>query len=129
MALKLAVSLCGILDLTEKKLLDTNFGYADGGTVISWLIGADITHQSQQWTDPSPLYHISKTAIPTYFIHGEKDEIVPYEQSVSACQRLRSFNIPSQLSLLAEVDHDLLSVDLTVQFEQIDNFIRDNIRD
>ncbi len=125
--IKLAISLCSILDLTDKRLLKANLGDINGGTMISWYIGDTITNKFREWRNAGPLYNISKTTIPTIFVHGKEDQIIPYQQSVKAYKLLQSFKIPSQLILLNNVDHDLLSIDLTNEFNKVDIFIRENI--
>ena len=125
--IKLAISLCSILDLTDKKLLTADLGDMNGGTMISWYIGDTIPHKFQQWRNASPLYNISQTTVPTFFVHGKADEIIPYQQSVKAYRLLQDYNIPSQLSLLDNVDHDLLGVNLAREFNKVDIFIKTNL--
>ncbi len=127
--IKLAISLCSILDLTDKQLLKADLGDMNGGTMVSWFIGDTITKKFEQWKSASPLFNILTMTVPTFFIHGKKDEIIPYEQSVKAYKLFQDFKIPSQLSLLDSVDHDLLSINLNAEFIKVDTFIRNNLGD
>jgi dipeptidyl aminopeptidase/acylaminoacyl peptidase len=45
----------------------------------------------------SPISHISKQSPPTLLIHGEKDEVVPLQQSESFIDRLKEFGVPAKL--------------------------------
>lgn len=125
--IKLAISLCSILNLTDRKLLLADLGDMNGGTMVSWFIGDTITNKLGQWIDSSPLYSISKQSVPTFFVHGKKDQIIPFQQSVEAYKLLQQLKIPARLSLLENVDHDLLSIDMASEFNRIDTFIRINL--
>ena len=127
--IKLGISLCGILDLTDKSLLKADLGDMNGGSMVSWYIGDTITNKVEQWKRASPLYNISQTSVPTFFVHGKKDEIIPYEQSVKAYKLLQNLKIASRLILLDSVDHDLLSINLTEEFNEIHKFITINLND
>ena len=124
--IKIAVILCGILNLTDERLINTDLGGFNGGTMISRLIG-DSINSSFKWKAASPLFYISTASVPTIFVHGKKDEIVPYEQSVTAYNQLKGHKIATELILLDTVDHDLLSIDLSQQFNRIDQFIKSNL--
>jgi acetyl esterase/lipase len=122
--IKLAIALCSILNLTDEKLLNADLGDINGETMISWYIGDTKTNKLQYLLSASPLFNISQTSVPTVFLHGKEDEIVPYQQSVAAYNQLQRWKIPSELISLDSVDHDLLSINLTKQFNQIDSFIK-----
>lgn len=125
--IKAAISFCGATDLTDKRLIQAEFAGYKMGTIIKWLIGDTITNNPTAWKVASPINCISKTSIPTFFLHGKADEIIPYQQSARAYTVLKSFGINSQLELLENVPHDLLSVDLTEQLSKADKFIRKNV--
>lgn len=124
---KLAVSLCGISDLTDEKMLNADLGNINGGTMTTWYMGDTITNNLSRWKNASPLFQISKESVPTYLIHGKEDEIIPHQQSVKVHTRLQEYKIPAELRLLPRVTHDLLSIDLSSEFNSIHQFIELNI--
>ncbi|MDO9375643.1 MAG: alpha/beta hydrolase [Ferruginibacter sp.] len=128
MKIKLGISLCSIIDLTDETVLKADLGEMNGGTMVSWYIGDTVTKEFEKCKIASPLFNISKTSVPTFFVHGKKDQIIPYQQSVKAYTLLKEFKIASELSLIDSADHDLLSIDLASEFKKIDQFIKNNIR-
>jgi acetyl esterase/lipase len=126
--IKLAVSLCGVLDLTDKKMLSADVGDISGDTMVGWLIGDRKTSQKKDREAASPAKQIGRTTVPTFFIHGKDDEVIPYEQSVNAYATLQRLQIPSQLILLDNTHHDLLSRNMAKEFKTVDSFIMKHLR-
>lgn len=48
--------------------------------------------------------------LPVWFFHGEKDMIVPVEQTIEAYTRMRQLNENVELTLYPEVDHDCWTI-------------------
>ncbi|WP_445733952.1 carboxylesterase family protein [Mariniflexile sp.] len=44
--------------------------------------------------------------LPVWFFHGEKDSIVPVEQTIQAYEKLKQFNPDAKLTLYPNADHD-----------------------
>jgi len=61
----------------------------------------------------SAYYHVDDDYPPTYLIHGLKDSIVPYSQSVMMAEQLSAHGISHVLDLVPDQDHafDLISTD------------------
>lgn len=55
--------------------------------------------------------------LPVWFFHGEKDMIVPVEQTIEAYTRMRQLNENVELTLYPEVNHDCWTI--TFQNEEI----------
>lgn len=53
----------------------------------------------------SAVYHVDTEYPPTYLIHGLKDEVVPYEQSVMLSDVLNSTKVQNVLDLVPDVNH------------------------
>lgn len=53
----------------------------------------------------SPMYYVDKTTAPTLIYHGDKDPIVPIEQSSLYIQKLESFNVSSKLLIKKGAEH------------------------
>jgi dipeptidyl aminopeptidase/acylaminoacyl peptidase len=49
------------------------------------------------YTSASPIAHVSSTAPPVLFIHGDADEAVPLQQSVAMEGALRAVGVPTKL--------------------------------
>ena len=45
----------------------------------------------------SPIYHVSADSAPTLLIHGDRDELVPLQQSESMLARLKEAGVPAEL--------------------------------
>ena len=45
----------------------------------------------------SPLYHETSDDAPTLIIHGDADEVVPFEQSERIIQAFRMFHLPAEV--------------------------------
>ena len=126
--IKAAISFCGALDLTDPKFINADMDKETKlGTILTWYLGDTITNKRRLWKDASPINHISKSSVATFFLHGKSDEKIPYQQSVRAYNALKSFAINSQLVLLENTHHDLLSLNLTDQLKKVNKFIRVNV--
>ncbi len=66
MKIKLGISLCSIIDLTDETLLHADLGEMNGGTMVSWYIGNTVTKEFEKCKIASPLFNISKTSVPTF---------------------------------------------------------------
>jgi acetyl esterase/lipase len=58
----------------------------------------------------SAIYHISKQSPPTLLIHGDKDEVVPLQQSQSFVDKLKEQNVPARLVVKKGSGHDPLTI-------------------
>jgi dipeptidyl aminopeptidase/acylaminoacyl peptidase len=54
----------------------------------------------------SPIYHISEQSPPTLLIHGDKDEVVPLQQSQSFIDKLKERKVPAELVVMKGAGHD-----------------------
>ena len=53
----------------------------------------------------SPVTHVTSDDPPFLLIHGDHDEVVPYEQSQLMYDRLRQMNVPAQLVIVKNAWH------------------------
>jgi dipeptidyl aminopeptidase/acylaminoacyl peptidase len=53
----------------------------------------------------SPITHVTSDDPPFLLIHGDRDELVPYEQSQLMYDRLRQMNVPAQLVIVKNARH------------------------
>ena len=54
-------------------------------------------NDNRLYTSASPIAHVSSTAPPILFIHGDADEVVPLQQSVAMEVALRAVRVPTKL--------------------------------
>ena len=73
----------------------------------------------------SPITHVTPDDPPFLLIHGERDELVPYEQSQLMYNRLAQTNVPAQLVIVQRANHSLTAQDgsATPTLDEINQFI------
>lgn len=47
----------------------------------------------------SPVYHVTAQSAPTLIAHGDKDELIPLQQSTSLIQKMKEANVPCELMI------------------------------
>jgi len=55
----------------------------------------------------SPLFHVSAATAPTWIIHGDRDEIVPIDESVRFHETLKKHGVETELCVVKGGSHDL----------------------
>ncbi len=70
----------------------------------------DGTERRKLLRDLSPIYHITAQSPPTLLIHGDKDEVVPLQQSESFVARLREVGVPAKLEVKKGAGHGWLTI-------------------
>jgi dipeptidyl aminopeptidase/acylaminoacyl peptidase len=55
--------------------------------------------------EASPISHVSPDAPPFLLIHGDRDEVVPVEQSQQMYERLVQANVPARLVVVQNAAH------------------------
>ena len=58
-----------------------------------------------------PIMHVTADDPPFLLIHGERDTLVPYEQSQLMYDRLVQTNVPAQLVIVKNTGHSFVSAD------------------
>jgi len=79
--------------------------------IAHYLFGFDPQADSTQTVkfaqQYSPIHHLSKNAPPTLIIHGNKDRVVPVEQSYALHQKLNDLQVDAELHIVDGMDHAL----------------------
>lgn len=57
----------------------------------------------------SPVSHVTPDDPPVLLIHGDRDELVPYEQSQLMYDRLVQMNVPAQLVIVKNASHSFIA--------------------
>jgi acetyl esterase/lipase len=75
----------------------------------------------------SPITHVTPDDPPFLLIHGDRDEVVPHEQSQLMYERLVQTNVPAQLVVLQNAGHGLTAPNgsATPTFDEINQIILD----
>jgi len=61
----------------------------------------------------SPITHVTSDDPPFLLIHGDRDELVPYEQSQLMYERLQEMNVPAQLVIVKNARHSFTALEGT----------------
>ena len=77
---------------------------------LSLLMGARLVNdpnsqEAKRYVDASPITYISNDDPPMLLIHGDEDQVVPYEQSVSLLSKLDEYAIPAKLITIPGAGH------------------------
>lgn len=111
---KAVVAEAGVADLTDKRLvlentLDTPEAMA---RILSCACGQTFTPDTMDKAFPlleriSPIAFAGKDCVPTVLCHGQKDTVVPYEQSAALYRKLRACGVPCELVPFPHSNHGL----------------------
>ena len=110
------ISLAGVMDFSQP------FPEVEGNDVETMnRIGFNDSNKMEA----SPITHITADDPPFLLIHGQRDEVVPYEQSQLMYERLVRANVPAQLVIVTNASHsfEALGGSLTPTLEEINLII------
>jgi acetyl esterase/lipase len=91
------IAMAAVTDLTK------NFPNADIEAMRHVGFGEDNIVQA------SPITHVTSDDPPFLLIHGDRDELVPYEQSQLMYDRLVQMNVPAQLVIVKNATHSFIA--------------------
>jgi acetyl esterase/lipase len=94
------ISMAGVMDLSR------NFPNADIELVKQVGFGEYNVVQA------SPISHVTPDDPPFLLIHGDQDELVPYEQSQLMYERLIQTDVPAQLIIVKNIGHSFIEPDV-----------------
>ncbi len=61
-------------------------------------------------TRVSPAQHVTKDTAPVLLIHGDKDELVPLQQSEWMLEKLKAARVPAELIVKKDGGHGWLTI-------------------
>lgn len=96
--LRAAASLAGPTDLCAK-LPPAAIPIAEN------LIGTPISKDPEAHKQASPINHLSKSCAPLLLIHGDKDELVPYDQATSMIEACKKAGVEAELFTIHNGTH------------------------
>jgi acetyl esterase/lipase len=75
--------------------------------------------------DISPVYHVTRGSAPTLLIHGDRDELVPLQQSETLAARLREVGVPVRLEVRKGAGHGWLTLpaDIPLLADWFDRYV------
>jgi acetyl esterase/lipase len=78
------------------------------------------------YRDISPIYHVNVKSAPTLLIHGDKDELVPIQQSESLLAKLTKAGVPARLEVKHGAGHGWLTIlgDMSLIGDWFDTHLR-----
>jgi acetyl esterase/lipase len=78
------------------------------------------------YKDISPVYHVTAKSAPTLLFHGDKDQLVPYQQSETFFARLQEAGVPSKLETRKGAGHGWITVvtDLNLVADWFDKHLK-----
>ena len=110
--------------LANNKSFDTNCGYKGEIKVaaiinkygVTDLVPLSAWKSAKNWlgegiNNPkfvksvSPLYQVTKNSPPVYIVHGDADQIVPYNQSVALYEKLKASNVKTKMLTIKKGGH------------------------
>lgn len=94
---KAVIAMAAVTDLTK------HFPNADIEAMRHVGFGEDNIMQA------SPITHVTSDDPPFLLIHGDRDELVPYEQSQLLYDRLIQANVPAQLVIVKNASHSFIA--------------------
>jgi len=97
-AVQAVVSIAGPTDLTRR------FPDASEWMAVD-LIGKSREEAPKAYERASPLYHVSPTDAPVLAIHGTRDELVPYEQSIALAAALKNVGVEADVFTIQNGGH------------------------
>ncbi len=125
---KAAISMSGPTDLTDNLLINSTIGGASIGAMIESYVGAPFTAQAAAWQATSPISFITATSVPTLFVHGTIDSAVPYQQSLSAYNKLKNAGGVAQLEPLPNIGHDLVGTNWGDLLPKMIDFLNQHVK-
>jgi dipeptidyl aminopeptidase/acylaminoacyl peptidase len=122
-----AAAIAGVSDLGLLSVEQARLYGRDSGTMLEFrkmLGGAP----SAKLLASSPVHQVAGIRAPILLIHGDKDTVVPIEQSLNMAQALKAAGKPVEMITLADENHYLTHAATRTQtLEALDAFLAKNL--
>ncbi len=105
-AIRGVISFYAPADMVYAGMHPENSLSTDSEREIAQYLGGSYAASPQLYRSASPLENISPLCVPTLIIHGERDEIVPYEHSIRLDRKLSEAHVKHQLVSLPWATHE-----------------------
>jgi acetyl esterase/lipase len=87
--------------------------------VVEKLLGGPVAERKQLAQAASPIAHVDPKDPPFLIMHGDKDEVVPIQQSIRFYEKLKKAGVPAQLIVVEGAGHGFPNKQ---QIEQLRDF-------
>ncbi len=98
------LSIFGPTDFTDERYVQASKNPIAGRALIDFL-GKPYDEAPNLWEEASPLHHVSPDDAPTFIIHGDRDPLVPLEQSERFAEALKKVKVEVQLVVIKGMGH------------------------
>jgi len=98
------LSIFGPTDFTDERYVQASKNPIAGRALIDFL-GKPYDEAPNLWKEASPLHHVSPDDAPTFIIHGDRDPLVPLEQSERFAEALKKVKVEVQLVVIKGMGH------------------------
>jgi acetyl esterase/lipase len=123
-----ALSQLAILDSMDTYLANVPSTISDRLDIVRYLVGFDPTSDSTRMFEftqlYSPIQYVNPNIPPTLIVHGEKDQVVPIEQSILLHTVLDSLGLNNHFHKVNNMDHAFFGAN-TQQKQEVQQLIVD----
>ncbi len=98
------LSIFGPTDFTDERYVQASKNPIAGRALIDFL-GKPYDEAPNLWKEASPLHHVSPDDAPTFIIHGDRDPLVPLEQSERFAEALKKVKVEVKLVVIKGMGH------------------------
>jgi acetyl esterase/lipase len=113
-----------LLKMSAQSPPDTPHKHDTADSFESRLIGGPLQENKEKAQCASPIAYVTPLSAPFLIIHGDKDPLVPVEQSVVLHEALRAAGVESELRIIAGGGHGNSVFNSPETFDEIDAFLR-----
>jgi acetyl esterase/lipase len=96
----------GPSDFTDERYVQASRLPLVGKALVEFL-GKPYDEAPEVWKEASPITHVSSDDAPTFILHGDKDPLVPIEQSQRIAEALRKAGVEVRLVVIEGMGHGL----------------------
>lgn len=118
-----AAAYYGVSDFTVGAM---QFQHHTGKVVIKLFRGTE-TEKPELYRKGSPIFYVSKDAPPLLLVHGEDDDLVPFDQSVRMAETYRRTGLPVQLIRVMHAGHDFEQVGVAPMSPSVEQIHQETI--
>ncbi|MCH2182690.1 MAG: alpha/beta hydrolase fold domain-containing protein [Mariniblastus sp.] len=94
-----------LLSMNRQSGPDSQIDHDDKNSPESRLVGGPLQENGELARSASPLQHVTADDAPTLLMHGNRDRLVPWQQSEKLHQKLESAGVQSRLMIIEGAGH------------------------
>jgi acetyl esterase/lipase len=114
---------CAISYYGRSDMLRAYEGSRNAAEALPPLLGGDRMNAFESHLRASPINWVNPDSAPILAIHGTRDRNIPFHQSVSLVDRMRSVGVESELETIAEAGHGFQGADEERAFARTLDFL------